>query len=362
MSSGRHQEGPTSPARPSVPRAEERRYWAGAVLGPGVDLPAVARQLEEGGLAGLAMPQVYGPPFVPLAAAAAATRRIELASGIANGLTRSPFETAMAALDLDRLAEGRFTLGLGSGPAHFTKGYYGMPFDKPVSRLREVIGVLRHTEEGARTGRMRPWQGEFYQLDFPGYDPGPPPFRPAIPVWIAGLRGPMCELAGEVADGLIGHPIWSVEWALGEAQESVAVGAARAGRDPDSIHFQPWVSASIHSDPQVAVAEAKPTVAHYGGFAGYHEYFEAHGFGAQARALQEASRSMDCVAAAHLVPDEMARAFVACGTPDQVREHVEPLWKRADSMLILPPSWGLTPGRLTAKTATIAEVFWTHAQ
>ena len=58
----------------------------------------------------------------------------------------------------------------------------------------------------------------------------------------------MCELTGEVADGLIGHPVWSVEWALGQAQESVAVGAARTGRDPAKIHFQPWVTASIDPD------------------------------------------------------------------------------------------------------------------
>ena len=46
-------------------------------------------------------------------------------------------------------------------------------------------------------------------------------------------------------------------------------------------------------------------------------------------------------AAARVVPDEMVRTFAACGTPDQVREWVELLWQRANSMLILPPSWGL---------------------
>ena len=62
--------------------------------------------------------------------------------------------------------------------------------------------------------------------------------------------------------------------------------------------------------------------------------------------------------AAHLVPDEMARTFAACGTPDQVRERVEPLWQRANSMLILPPTWGLSPERLAAKTAAITKTFW----
>ena len=128
----------------------------------------------------------------------------------------------MAALDLDHLSQGRFVLGLGTGPMHWTKGYYGMPYDKPVSRLREVVQILRHVEDGARTGTMKPWQGDCYQLEFHGYEPTAPPYREHLPVWIAALRPRMCELAGEVADGLIGHPVWSVEWSLGQAQQSLA--------------------------------------------------------------------------------------------------------------------------------------------
>jgi probable F420-dependent oxidoreductase len=336
----------------------ERSYWASVFFGGGVDFPATVRTLEERGLAGLAVPQVYGPPFAPLAVAATVTKRIQLATGIAIGLTRSPFETAMAALDLDHPSQGRFVLGLGTGPMHWTKGYYGMPYDKPVSRLREVVQILRHVEDGARTGTMKPWQGDCYQLEFHGYEPTAPPYRERLPVWIAALRPRMCELAGEVADGLIGHPVWSVEWSLGQAQRSLAVGAARAGRDAANVHFQPWVTVSIDRDRKVAVNDAKPFVAFYAGFAQYHPYFEAHGFGPEARMLQAASNSMRPAEAARLVPDEMVRTFAACGTPDQVREWVEPLWQRANSMLILPPSWGLSPEELTAKAVAIAETFW----
>jgi alkanesulfonate monooxygenase SsuD/methylene tetrahydromethanopterin reductase-like flavin-dependent oxidoreductase (luciferase family) len=166
------------------------------------------------------------------------------------------------------------------------------------------------------------------------------------------------RLAGEVADGLIGHPVWSVEWSLGQAQRSMTVGATRTGRDATKVHFQPWVTVSIDRDPKVAVNDAKPFVAFYAGFAQYHPYFEAHGFGPEARKLQGASNSMRPAAAARLVPDEMVRTFAACGTPDQVRERIEPLWQRANSMLILPPSWGLSPEQLAAKTAAIAETFW----
>ena len=96
----------------------------------------------------------------------------------------------------------------------------------------------------------------------------------------------------------------------------------------------------------------------YAGFAQYRPYFEAHGFGPEARKLHEASTSMRPAEAARLVPDEMVKKFAACGTPEQVREWIEPLWQRANSMLILPPSWGLTPEQLSAKSVAIAEAFW----
>lgn len=335
-----------------------RNYWASIFYDGSVNLPETVRKYEDLGLTGVEVTQAYGSPFAPLAAAAMVTTRLQLATGIAIGLTRSPFETAMTALDLDHLSHGRFTLGLGTGPEHFTKGYYGMPYDKPVSRLREVVQIFRHVEEGARTGKMNAWNGKFYQLEFHGYEPTAPPYRERLPVWIAALRERMCELAGEVADGFIGHPVWSIEWSLGQAQKALAVGAARTGRDPSTIHFQPWVMAAIDRDPKVALAVAKPSVAFYAGIALYHSYFAAHGFAAEARKCQEASHSMSATEAAALIPDEMARTFVACGTPDQVRERIEPLWQRANSMLIGPPSWGLTPEQYADKTAAIAETFW----
>ena len=334
----------------------ERPYWT--VLHNSLDFPATVRKLEDRGVAGVEVPQAYGPPFVPLAAAAMLTKNLQLASGIAMGLVRSPFETAMAAIDLDRLSNGRFTLGLGTGPEHFTKGYFDMPYDKPVSRLREIIQILRHVEDGSRTGTMKPWHGQMYNMEFKGYEPTLPPFRERIPVWVAALRGKMCEMAGEVADGLIGHPVWSVEWALGQAQESLAAGAARAGRDPSTLAFQPWVSVSIDRDPKVAIDGARPGVAYYAGLEQYEPFFVAHGFAKEARQLQEALKTMPLLEAAKLAPDEMVKTFAACGTPDQVLEWIEPLWQRATSIVILPSLWGVDPALHDEKSKIVNDTFW----
>ena len=335
-----------------------RKYWSFVIPALETDFAQTVRDLEARGIAGVAVPQVYGSPFAPLSAVAAVTTKLELATGIAIGLTRSPFETAVSSIELDQLSKGRFILGLGTGPRHWTNGYFGMPYDKPVSRLREVVQVLRHVEAGSKSGEMEPWDGQFFQLKFDSYQPIMPPYRERIPVWIAALRQRMCELTGEVGDGLIGHPVWSMEWALGQALDSLEVGAKRSGRDPAKIHFQPWVTASIDENERVALDDAKPWLAFYSGFSQYFPFFEAHGFGSEAKKINEASQSMNCVEAAKFVPDEMVRTFGAHGTPDQVRERIEPLWKRADSMAIVPPNWGLTPTQLAKKGQAIADTFW----
>ena len=99
-----------------------RRYWGFVSALPAPVVCMVAKQAEEQGLEGIFAPQVMGPPWVPLAAAAAVTERLKLASGIAIAAVRSPFETAMAALDMDRLSGGRFTLGLGASVLSWPSG------------------------------------------------------------------------------------------------------------------------------------------------------------------------------------------------------------------------------------------------
>src|SRR5437867_12124829 len=121
---------------------------------PGV-LAGQAKMYEQTGLEGLFAPQVYGPPFVPLSAAAAVTTRVKLASGIALAFARSPFETAMAAIDLDRISGGRFTLGLGCSIRSWSEGFFGMPYGKPLEHLREVVELIRMVIAQAHTGQLK---------------------------------------------------------------------------------------------------------------------------------------------------------------------------------------------------------------
>lgn len=114
----------------------------------------------------------------------------------------------------------------------------------------------------------------------------------------------------------------------------------------------------MNPDPAEALEDARPTVAFYGGIQQYESFFEAHGFGAEARRLQAAMKSREVFRAGSLVPDEMARTFVQCGRPDDVRKQVERLWSIADSLVLVPPFWGATPEKLAFYEGMLARTFY----
>ena len=333
-----------------------RRYWTVLTAMPAPMLTPLAQLAESRGTHGIFAPQVYGPPFVTLAAIAAVTERVQLASGIAIAPVRSPFETAMAAIDLDRISNGRFILGLGTSVHAWTKGVFGTPKYKPVSHLRETVAAVRHIIKGAHTG-LAPFEGEYYQADFRELQPSQPPVREAIPIWIAALRAALVRLAAEVADGLIGHPMWSVEWTLDTMRPEFEAALAAAGRHREQVEVNLWPWVAPNDDEAAAIEDARPTMAFYGGVKQYEPFFEAHGFGAVARQLQAGVQRGDYLSVAHLVPDEMVRTFVAVGKPEKVRERVERLWAFADSLCPVAPVYALSFEKLAYYSEQIATTF-----
>jgi probable F420-dependent oxidoreductase len=340
-------------------KAPSRHYW-GVITAdfPAGVLTAQARQMEETGMEGIFAPQMYGPPFVPLAAAAAVTTRIKLASGIALAFARSPFETAMAAMDLDRISGGRFILGLGPSVRVFNEDFCGVPYGKPLEHLRETVAVIKSVIEKSHTGELKTFKGKYYDLDFREFQALSEPIRTDIPVWIAALRRPLVRLAAEIADGVMGHPIWSIPWATSKVQDAVKEGLQRAGKGRSDIHFNVWLFAAPNRDRSQSVNDARATVAFYAGIAQYEEYFAAHGFGAEARRIQESARKGGYQSAANLVPQDMAETFVVCGTPDEVRRKIEPIWEVADGLCLVPPAYGLSQENLLQYVATIAQTFY----
>ncbi len=337
----------------------KKAYW-GIVSPqmPAASIAAIAKQQQDAGLKGTWAAQVYGPPFSPLAAAATSTERLLLATGIAIAFTRSPFETAMAAIDLDSMSGGRTVLGLGSSVKSWTQGFFGMPYGKPVEHLREATHVIRMIIAKAHTGELERFDGKYYHLDFSDLQPPPAPPRMEIPIWISALRGAMLRLGAEIADGVIGHPIWSTHWATTTVPRELKAGLERSGRRRADIHVNNWFWVTPNQDVKESIEDARACVAFYAGMEQYEAYFAAHGFREECKRLQAGTRRDGYLSVANLVPDEMASTFVITGTPAEVRLKLESVWEHTDSMTLMPPILSLAPEKVAAYFDTIAATFY----
>jgi alkanesulfonate monooxygenase SsuD/methylene tetrahydromethanopterin reductase-like flavin-dependent oxidoreductase (luciferase family) len=226
-----------------------------------------------------------------------------------------------------------------------------------VAFLRETVSAVRHIVQGAHKG-LAPFEGEYYRADFRELQPTAPPPRENIPIWIAALRGALVRLGAEMADGVIGHPMWSIEWTVDEMYPVFLEALAKAGRSRDAVEVNIWPWVAINENEAEAIDDARATMAFYGGIKQYEPFFEAHGFVDVARKLQDGVQRGDYLGVAHLVPDEMVRAFVAVGEPAKVRERIARLDGVADSLCLIPPSYGLPPDKLMGYGAAIARTFY----
>jgi alkanesulfonate monooxygenase SsuD/methylene tetrahydromethanopterin reductase-like flavin-dependent oxidoreductase (luciferase family) len=226
-----------------------------------------------------------------------------------------------------------------------------------MAHLRETVAAVRHIIKGAHRG-LTPFKGRWYSADFAFLQPAAPPVREEIPIWIAGLRGAAIRLAAEIADGVMGHPIWSVDWALERVQQDVKAGLEKGGKQREDVHVNLAFFVAPNPDPREAIEDARMTVGFYASAKEYAPFFEAHGFGDEVRRLHERADSGEGGITAELVPDEMVRTFALCGDPDDVRKQVERAWTVADSLWLAPPAWGLPMEKVAFYDQMIARSFY----
>jgi probable F420-dependent oxidoreductase len=289
---------------------------------PLADVPRVVRDAEAAGVAGLWTAETSHDPFLPLALAAEHTERLELGTAIAVAFARSPTAVAVTAWDLARLSGGRFLLGLGTQVRAHVERRFGMPWSgHPVSQLREYVAVLRTAWAAWQSGERPAFRGEHYRLTLmsPFFDPGPID-HPTIPIYLAGVGAGMTALAGEVADGLIVHPLHSRAYLADVVLPAVAAGAARTGRDPSAVTIAGSV---VLVTDDAGASAARRTISFYASTPTYRPVLEHHGWADVADALAGHARHGRWDAMAALVTDEMLETFAVVGSAAGVREALE---------------------------------------
>ena len=336
----------------------KKRYWGLLPPLPAAMLTAAAQGCEAMGLEGIWSPQLWSPGFVPLAAAAAVTSRIKLGTGVVHAFSRSPLETACSALDLDLISGGRCVLGIGPTLRWWNEDWHGVHYGKPIPHLREAVEVIRLIIRKGHTGALGKWEGEYYQLNLDRFKPLAPPVREDIPIYIPAVYEAACRLAGEIADGLPGHPIWCAPWILERVAPAVAKGLAKAGRNRATFDLNLWLFVTPGPDRRECIADIRPSVAFYASFAQYERYFAACGFGAEARAICQAAQAQDEAGMLRACSDAMVEHFALVGPVDAVRARLERLGTVADSFTLCAPFYGTPSDKVVEYQQRIASAFY----
>ena len=332
--------------------------WAELPVLPASELVPLVQGWEAAGVEGVWAPQIFGAPFAALAAAAAVTRRIKLGTGIALAFTRSPLETACSAIDLDHISEGRAVLGLGSSAQSQIEGSFGMPYGKPLAHMREVVEQVRAVIAQGHSGELGKLEGTYATLDLTHFRLIRPALRPAIPIYLPAVFEKACEQAGEIADGLLGHPLWTTRWVREKVGRHVKLGLDRAGRARSDIAVNLMIFTVINPDRAEAIADARANIAFYTQSPQYLRYFAEIGFGREAQAIQAAFAAQDFAAMAKECPDEMVRAITVLGSADEVRAQIAERAEGADAITPVVPQFGIAPDKAAVYRQRIAEVFY----
>ena len=316
-----------------------------------------ARAAEAAGFRTLWAAEMVHDPFLPLATVASQTSRIQLGTSIALAFVRSPWVTALSALDLNLLSGGRFVLGLGTGLKRLNERWHGVAYGKPTPHIKECIQVIRLIMEKAHRGEPIRYSGQYYDVDIQGWQRPYQPVCSHIPIYLAGVREGMIRTAGEVADGLLGHPIYSLPWIREVVLPALERGLHASGRPRRDFHVCFSLCCAIAREPQQARRAAAATIAFYATVNTYEPLFQAHGFQREVQRIHEALLRNDTTAMVDAVSEEMVDAFSLAGTIDDVRRNLAPYGDLADSLCLTPPDQLLPPEESEAYREAILESF-----
>ncbi|MCB1644037.1 MAG: LLM class F420-dependent oxidoreductase [Pseudomonadales bacterium] len=282
--------------------------------------------------------EAYGSDAVsPAAWILANTTKIKVGTAIMQMPARTPACTAMTAMTLNQLSEGRFMLGLGASGPQVVEGWHGVAYGRPITRTKEYISIVRKIM--ARQGPVE-HQGFHYSLPYAGED-GTGLGKPlksilladtSIPIYTASITPTGLAASAEVADGVF--PIWMDPDKYSIFEPDISKGLEKGGKTLMNYDIAPFVSVIVGDDVDHCRAPIKANMALYIGGMGardknfYNDYAKKLGFEDAAVKIQDLFLSGKKDEAAAAVPDELVDAVHLVGPAEKIRERLK-AWKAA---------------------------------
>jgi probable F420-dependent oxidoreductase len=305
--------------------------WGLTLPLPGISLadhePHV-KAAEAAGYTDLWTGETAGPDgFTPLALSAAWTERMRLGTGIVGVFQRGPALLAQEAAALASASDGRFVLGIGSSSDRIVEGWNRIPFERPLSKVRETLDFLDSALAGERTET--------------GFKLEAPPAEP-VPVVLAALRGRMLELALERAAGAFTNFL-----PLGGLPKVTAqLDGAADGFELLCRFF------CIPGEREQVEPLARFMFSSYITVPVYTAFYRWLGYGEQIEPMVAAWDAGDRQAAAAAAPWELIEEMFVFGTPEEMKERLAAFVAGGITLPILTPI--VTPEKLGETIAALA--------
>ncbi len=176
-------------------------------------------------------------PFVSLTAAAAATKRLKVATGICLVVQRDPIQTAKSVASIDQISDGRFLFGVGAGWNAEEMADHGTVFKTRFKLMAERIQAMR----AIWTQSKPEFHGDF--VDFGPMMTWPKPVqKPHPPVIVGGAFPYGARRAIAFGDGWMPHVARTQYGDVSEFLPRFRQMVAEAGRDPESFPVTAWAS------------------------------------------------------------------------------------------------------------------------
>ncbi len=307
--------------------------------GKKIELPMdIVKQADELGFDSVWVAEAYGSDAVSVSSwILAQTKNIKVGTAIMQVPARTPANTAMSAMSLHQLSGGRFILGLGASGPQVVEGWHGMPYNKPLTRVRECIEIVR--EVMARKGPVT-YEGEHYQMPYNGEGAtglGKPlksilQAETDIPIYTASFTPGGFRLSGELADGFF--PAFLSPDKLDFILPELEKGFAKAGNGKSFKDFDiaPFVHVHMGDNMDECRESTRQMLALYVGGMGsrkknfYNDVAIQMGYADAAKKIQDLYLGGKKDEAAAAVPDEFIDEIALLGTEAQIRERAE-AWK-----------------------------------
>jgi len=286
------------------------------------DVPARARLMEDMGYEGVFTLDTNIEPFLALLLAAEHTKRIELITGVAIAFARSPMTLALQAWNLQKYSGGRMVLGLGSQVRAHIENRFSMPWAAPAEKMRELILAVRAIWDCWGRGTPLNFRGKHYKhtLMTPVFNPVPIGL-PDPKIYLGALGPKMIEVAGEVADGLYGHPFNTMKFIEEVQLPQLRVGLEKSGRTLKDFDMPAMIiTITGRDDEEMAKADfaMRKLLAFYGSTPPYFPVLELHGWGDLGPRLNRMSKEGKWNEMADLFTPEMVEAFAVKGRPEEI--------------------------------------------